>query len=197
LETEKGPNCLEGDLTAAGRSFGVVASRFNDFIVRPLLDGALDAIKRHGGDLALVDVVWVPGSYEVPLAAKRLALSGQYDAVVCLGAVIRGATAHFDYVAGGVASGVSAVALEVNLPVIFGVITTDTIEQAIERAGTKAGNKGFEAAATAIEMASLLDRIEEHAVRNDASRDAQSGASKTQVAERAGNPEGNLKMGRV
>jgi 6,7-dimethyl-8-ribityllumazine synthase len=197
LETEKGPNCLEGDLTAAGRSFGVVASRFNDFIVRPLLDGALDAIKRHGGDLASVDVVWVPGSYEVPLAAKRLALSGQYDAVVCLGAVIRGATAHFDYVAGGVASGVSAVALEVNLPVIFGVITTDTIEQAIERAGTKAGNKGFEAAATAIEMASLLDRIEEHAVRNDASRDAQSGASKTQVAERAGNPEGNLKMGRV
>lgn len=198
METEKGPNCLEGDLTAAGRSFGVVASRFNDFIVRPLLDGALDAIKRHGGDLASVDVVWVPGSYEVPLAAKRLALSGQYDAVVCLGAVIRGATAHFDYVAGGVARGVSAVALEANLPVIFGVITTDTIEQAIERAGTKAGNKGFEAATTAIEMASLLDRIEEHAARNNAaSQDAQSGASKTQAADRAGNPEGNLEIGRV
>ena len=193
METEKGPNYLEGDLTAAGRSFGVVASRFNDFIVRPLLDGALDAIKRHGGDLASVDVVWVPGSYEAPLAAKRLALSGRYDAVVCLGAVIRGATAHFDYVAGGVASGISAVALEVNLPVIFGVITTDTIEQAIERAGTKAGNKGFEAAATAIEMASLLDRIEEHAAGNGISRNAQTGASTTQIAGRAGNPE----MGKV
>jgi 6,7-dimethyl-8-ribityllumazine synthase len=193
LETEKGPNYLEGHLTAAGRSFGVVASRFNDFIVRPLLDGALDAMKRHGGDLDSVDVVWVPGSYEVPLAAKRLALSGRYDAVICLGAVIRGATAHFDYVAGGVASGVSAVALEANLPVIFGVITTDTIEQAIERAGTKAGNKGFEAAVTAIEMASLLDRIEEHTAGNGTSRNAQGDVSTSQIAERAGNPE----MGRV
>ena len=157
------PTYIEGDLTAAGRSFGIVASRFNDFIVRPLLDGALDAIKRHGGDLSSVDVIWVPGSYEIPLAARRLALSGRYDAVICLGAVIRGATAHFDYVAGGAASGISSVALEADLPVIFGVITTETIEQAIERAGTKAGNKGFEAAATAIEMASLLDRMEEHA----------------------------------
>lgn len=164
----RGPNYFEGDLTAAGRSFGIVASRFNDFIVRPLLDGALDAIKRHGGDLSSVDVVWVPGSYEIPLAARRLALSGRYDAVVCLGAVIRGATAHFDYVAGGAASGISSVALEADLPVIFGVITTETIEQAIERAGTKAGNKGFEAAATAIEMASLLDRIEEHTTVKDA-----------------------------
>jgi 6,7-dimethyl-8-ribityllumazine synthase len=160
VEREKGPNYLEGDLTAAGCSFGIVASRFNDFIVRPLLDGALDAIKRHGGDMGAVDVVWVPGSFEVPLASKRLALSGRYDAVVCLGAVIRGATAHFDYVAGGVASGTSAVALETNLPVVFGVITTETIEQAIERAGTKAGNKGFEAATTAIEMASLIERLE-------------------------------------
>ncbi len=160
MEREKGPNLIEGDLTAAGRRFGVVASRFNDFIVRPLLDGALDAIKRHGGDLSSVDVVWVPGSYEIPLAAKKLALSGKYDAVICLGAVIRGATAHFDYVAGGVASGISSVALETNLPVVFGVITTDTIEQAIERAGTKAGNKGFEAAATAIEMTSLMERLE-------------------------------------
>ncbi len=156
---EKGPNYIEGDLTAAGRAFGIVASRFNDFIVRPLLDGALDAIKRHGGDLSAVDVVWVPGSHEIPLAAKRLALSGKYDAVVCLGAVIRGATAHFDYVAGGAASGISAVALETNLPVIFGVLTTDTIEQAIERSGTKAGNKGFEAAVTAIEMASLMEAV--------------------------------------
>lgn len=161
------PNYIEGDFSAAGRSFGIVASRFNDFIVRPLLDGALDAIKRHGGDLSSVDVIWVPGSYEIPLVARRLALSGRYDAVVCLGAVIRGATAHFDYVAGGAASGISSVALEADLPVIFGVITTETIEQAIERAGTKAGNKGFEAAATAIEMASLLDRIEEHATVAD------------------------------
>ena len=170
METEKGPNYLEGDLTAAGRSFGIVASRFNDFIVRPLLDGALDAIQRHGGDLRAVDVVWVPGSYEVPLAAKSLALSGRYDAVVCLGAVIRGATAHFDYVAGGVASGISAVALETNLPVIFGIITTDTIEQAIERAGTKAGNKGFEAAVTAIEMVSLIDKLEGKKSRHEGAR---------------------------
>jgi 6,7-dimethyl-8-ribityllumazine synthase len=176
---ERGPNYIEGDLSAAGRSFGVVASRFNDFIVRPLLDGALDAIKRHGGDLGSVDVVWVPGSYEVPLAAKKLALSGRYDAVVCLGTVIRGATAHFDYVASGVASGISTVALEANLPVVFGVITTETIEQAIERAGTKMGNKGFEAAVTAIEMASLMDRIDEHAARSDASQNAQKDTSAT------------------
>lgn len=172
MEREKGPNHVEGDLVAAGRSFGVVASRFNDFIVRPLLDGALDAIKRHGGDLGAVDVVWVPGSYEIPLAAKRLALSGRYDAVVCLGAVIRGATAHFDYVASGVASGISTVALEMNMPVIFGVLTTDTIEQAIERAGTKAGNKGFEAAVTAIEMASLMDRVEERTGHSNTSSGA-------------------------
>jgi 6,7-dimethyl-8-ribityllumazine synthase len=176
---ERGPNYIEGDLSAAGRSFGVVVSRFNDFIVRPLLDGALDAIKRHGGDLGSVDVVWVPGSYEVPLAAKKLALSGRYDAVVCLGTVIRGATAHFDYVASGVASGISTVALEANLPVVFGVITTETIEQAIERVGTKMGNKGFEAAVTAIEMASLMDRIDEHAARSDASQNAQKDTSAT------------------
>jgi 6,7-dimethyl-8-ribityllumazine synthase len=161
VDLRDGANHIEGNLSAAGRSFGIVASRFNDFIVRRLLDGALDAIQRHGGDLGSVDVVWVPGSYEIPLAAKRLALSGRYDAVVCLGAVIRGATAHFDYVANGAASGIASVALETNLPVIFGVITTETIEQAIERAGTKLGNKGFEAAVTAIEMADLLPRIGE------------------------------------
>jgi 6,7-dimethyl-8-ribityllumazine synthase len=160
LEREKGPNLIEGALSATDRRFGIVASRFNDFIVRPLLDGALDAIKRHGGDLSSVDIVWVPGSYEIPLAAKNLALSGRYDAVICLGAVIRGATPHFDYVAGGVASGISSVALETNLPVVFGVITTDNIEQAIERAGTKAGNKGFEAAVTALEMSSLMEQID-------------------------------------
>jgi 6,7-dimethyl-8-ribityllumazine synthase len=160
VEIRDGANHIEGSLSAAGRSFGIVASRFNDFIVRRLLDGALDAIDRHGGDLGSVDVVWVPGSYEIPLAAKRLALSRRYDAVVCLGAVIRGATAHFDYVANGAASGISSVALETDLPVIFGVITTETIEQAIERAGTKLGNKGFEAAVTAIEMADLMPRIQ-------------------------------------
>jgi 6,7-dimethyl-8-ribityllumazine synthase len=154
-----GANHIEGNLSAAGRSFGIVASRFNNFIVRRLVDGALDAICRHGGDLGSVDVVWVPGSYELPLAAKRLAQSGRYDAVVCLGAVIRGATAHFDYVAGGATSGIASVGLETDLPVIFGVITTETIEQAIERAGTKLGNKGFEAAVSAIEMADLMPRL--------------------------------------
>ena len=161
MDARDGANHIEGALSAAGRSFGIVASRFNDFIVRRLLDGALDAIGRHGGDVASVDVAWVPGSYEIPVAAKQLALSGRYDAVVCLGAVIRGATAHFDYVANGAASGISSVALETNLPVIFGVITTETIEQAIERAGSKLGNKGFEAAVTAIEMADLMPRIGE------------------------------------
>jgi 6,7-dimethyl-8-ribityllumazine synthase len=159
VENRDGVNHIEGNLTAAGKYFGIVASRFNDFVVRRLLDGALDAIRRHGGDMGSVDVVWVPGSYEIPLAARRLALSGRYDAVICLGAVIRGATAHFDYVAGGATSGISSVGLEANLPVIFGVITTETIEQAIERAGTKMGNKGFEAAVAAIEMADLMPRI--------------------------------------
>jgi 6,7-dimethyl-8-ribityllumazine synthase len=154
-----GANHIEGNLSAEGKTFGIVASRFNDFIVKALLDGALDAIRRHGGDADAVDIAWVPGSYEIPLAARQMALSGRYDAVICLGAVIRGATAHFDYVAGGAASGISSVALETGLPVIFGVITTETIEQAIERAGTKMGNKGFEAAASAIEMADLVPKI--------------------------------------
>lgn len=172
MQSERGPNVIEGDLSAAGRRFGIVASRFNDFIVKELLSGALDAIKRHGGDLGDVDVVWVPGSYEIPLAAKRLALTSRYDAIVCLGAVIRGATAHFDYVAGGAAGGISSVALETDLPVIFGVITTENIEQAIERAGTKAGNKGFEAAANAIEMASLMQQLgTREPPRREASRD--------------------------
>ena len=162
---------IEGNLSAAGRSFGVVASRFNDFIVKQLLDGALDAIERHGGDPGVVDVVWVPGSYEIPLAAKQLALSGRYDAIVCLGAVIRGATAHFDYVASGAANGISAVALETGVPVIFGVLTTETIEQAIERAGTKLGNKGFEAAVTAIEMADLMPRIRDLSPEGEAAPD--------------------------
>ena len=154
-----GPNHIEGSLSAEGRTFAIVASRFNDFVVKALLEGALDAIRRHGG--GAVDVAWVPGSYEIPVAAREMAASGRYDAVVCLGAVIRGATAHFDYVAGGAASGISSVALETGIPVIFGVITTETIEQAIERAGTKMGNKGFEAAVSAIEMADLMRKIRE------------------------------------
>ena len=154
-------NHIEGNLSAAGRSFAVVASRFNDFVVKALLDGALDAVRRHGGDAGAVDVAWVPGSYEIPVAARALALSGRYDAVICLGAVIRGSTAHFDYVAGGAAGGISSVALETGVPVIFGVITTETIEQAIERAGTKMGNKGFEAAVSAIEMADLMPKLKE------------------------------------
>ncbi len=169
MESKNDANHIEGNLSAAGRSFGVVAARFNDFIVRRLLEGALDAIARHGGDPGAVDVVWVPGSYEIPLAAKQLALSGRYGAIICLGAVIRGATAHFDYVANGAASGISSVALETNTPVIFGVITTETIEQAVERAGTKLGNKGFEAAVTAIEMADLMPRIHERSLEAGAS----------------------------
>lgn len=152
-------NVLEGNLTASDRSFGIVASRFNDFIVKSLVDGALEGIERHGGDLGSVDVAWVPGSHEIPIAAKRMASSGRYDAVVCLGAVIRGSTAHFDYVAGGAANGINSVNLETGVPVIFGIITTETIEQAVERAGTKMGNKGFEAAAAAIEMADLLPKL--------------------------------------
>ena len=154
-----GANRIEGNLSAEGKSFGIVASRFNDFVVKSLLDGTLDAIRRHGGEVGAVDVAWVPGSYEIPVAARQMALSGRYDAVICLGAVIRGATAHFDYVAGGAANGISSIALETGVPVIFGVITTETIEQAIERAGTKAGNKGFEAAVSAIEMANLMPKL--------------------------------------
>ena len=155
----EGATYIEGQLSAGGRSFGIVASRFNDFVVKALLDGAVDAIRRHGGDTGAVEVAWVPGSYEIPVVAREMALSGRHDAVICLGAVIRGATAHFDYVAGGAANGISSIALETGIPVIFGVITTETIEQAIERAGTKMGNKGFEAAVAAIEMADLMPKL--------------------------------------
>jgi 6,7-dimethyl-8-ribityllumazine synthase len=158
-----GVNYIEGNLSAEGRSFGIVASRFNDFVVKALLEGAIEAIRRHGGVAEAVDVVWVPGSYEIPVVARELALSGRYDALICLGAVIRGATAHFDYVAGGAAGGISNVGLETGVPVIFGVITTESIEQAIERAGTKMGNKGFEAAVSAMEMADLMAKLRERA----------------------------------
>jgi 6,7-dimethyl-8-ribityllumazine synthase len=163
----EGVNHIEGNLSAEGKSFGIVASRFNDFVVKALLEGAIEAIRRHGGVAEAVDVVWVPGSLEIPVVARELALSGRYDALICLGAVIRGATAHFDYVAGGAAGGISNVGLETGVPVIFGVITTESIEQAIERAGTKMGNKGFEAAVSAMEMADLMAKLRARASQDD------------------------------
>ena len=153
------PTHIEGDLVAHDASFAIVMSRFNELITEQLLDGALDALRRHGADMDEVTIAHCPGSREVPLVAKRLAASGDYDAVICVGAVIRGATPHFDYVAGGVAQGINQVALDTDVPVIFGIITTDTIEQAIERAGTKAGNKGAEAAVAAIETVNVLQKI--------------------------------------
>jgi 6,7-dimethyl-8-ribityllumazine synthase len=145
-----------GNLAGADLKVAIVVSRFNDFITKRLLEGALDALERHGVPLEAVDTAWVPGAVEIPVAAQAMARSGRYQAVITLGAVIRGATTHYDYVCSMVASGVNQVALDSGLPVIFGVLTTDTIEQAIERAGSKAGNKGAEAAVTAIEMVNLL-----------------------------------------
>lgn len=150
---------IEGNLIAKDLKFGLVVGRFNEFIGGKLLEGAIDAIKRHGGNEEDIEISWVPGAFEIPLVAKKLAKSKRYDAVICLGAVIRGATPHFDYVSGEVTKGVALVGLETEVPTIFGVLTVDTIEQAIERAGTKAGNKGFEAAVTAIEMANLLKEL--------------------------------------
>ena len=152
-------NYIEGNLIANGLKVGIAAARFNEFIVSKLIGGAEDGLQRHGVQGSDIDMVWVPGAYELPLAAKKMANSGKYDAVICLGAVIRGSTPHFDYVCAEVSKGVAHVSLESEVPVIFGVITTDSIEQAIERAGTKAGNKGFDAASTAIEMANLLKQI--------------------------------------
>ena len=152
-------NYIEGNLIAQGLKIGIAAARFNEFIVSKLVSGAEDGLQRHGVKESDIDLVWVPGAYELPLAAKKIAKSGKYDAVICLGAVIRGSTPHFDYVCAEVSKGVANVSLDSEVPVIFGVITTDSIEQAIERAGTKAGNKGFDAASTAIEMANLLKQI--------------------------------------
>jgi 6,7-dimethyl-8-ribityllumazine synthase len=150
---------LDGQLSAKGLKIALVASRFNSFIVERLVDGALDAIVRSGGSADDVTVARCPGSFEVPQVARRLVEAGGYDAVVCLGCVIRGATPHFDYVAGEAAKGVGQLAMTAKIPVIFGILTTDSIEQAIERAGTKQGNKGFDAALAAIEMASLYGQI--------------------------------------
>jgi len=146
---------IEGKLVARDYRFGIVVSRFNEFISGHLLSGALDCLKRHEADEGKIEIIWVPGAFEIPFAAKKAVLSKRYDAVICLGAVIRGSTPHFDYVASEVAKGVAQVSLESGMPVIFGVITSDTLEQAIERAGSKAGNKGWQAAAAAIEMADL------------------------------------------
>ena len=150
---------IQGELQAKGLSFGIVVSRFNDFITGKLLDGAIDALVRHGAKEDDIDVVKVPGAFEIPLAAKKLAEKGKYQAIICLGTVIRGSTPHFDYVAAEVSKGVATVSLDTGIPVAFGVLTTDTIEQAVERAGTKSGNKGFDSAMTAIEMAQLLKKL--------------------------------------
>ena len=149
----------EGKLAAENARFVIIIGRFNEFIGGKLLAGALDALKRHGAMEENIEIAWVPGSFEIPLVAKKMAKSGKYDAVICLGAVIRGSTPHFDYVAAEVSKGIANVSLETELPVIFGILTTDTIEQAIERSGAKAGNKGFDAAVTAIEMVNLLNQF--------------------------------------
>lgn len=159
MDHGKQPRSIEGDLNARGTRFGIVVSRFNSFITEKLLAGALDAISRSGGNLGDVSVAKVPGALELAVAAKAMAESGSYDAVICLGAVIRGETTHYDHVAGEAAGGIAAVSRETGIPVIFGVITCDTVEQAINRAGGKSGNQGFSAAMTAIEMASLMKNL--------------------------------------
>jgi 6,7-dimethyl-8-ribityllumazine synthase len=154
------PHVIEGALNAQGKRFGLVVSRFNDFITDKLTGGAIDALTRCGADPEAIAIVKVPGAFEIPLVAQKMAAVGRYDAIICLGAVIRGATPHFDYVSAEVSKGIAQVGLASGLPVIFGVVTTDTIEQAIERAGTKAGNKGWSAAISAVEMANLMDQVE-------------------------------------
>jgi 6,7-dimethyl-8-ribityllumazine synthase len=153
------PHIIEGHFQVTGKRFALVVSRFNSFITEKLLEGALDTLRRHGIAEDHLTVVWAPGAFELPLVVKKLAESGKYDAVIALGCVIRGATAHFDYVAGEAAKGIGHVALNTGVPVLFGVLTTDSIEQAIERAGTKAGNKGVDVAMGALEMVSLLERL--------------------------------------
>lgn len=153
------PNIFEGQLSAKGKTFAIVVSRFNELICKKLLEGALDCLSRHTCDMETVDIAWVPGSFEIPVAAKKMAKSGRYDAVICLGAVIRGATPHFEYIAAEVTKGTAQIALESGVPIAYGIITPDTLEQAIERAGTKAGNKGWDAALSAIEMADLFKTL--------------------------------------
>ena len=152
-------NIFEGNILAKDVKIGIVAARFNEFITSKLLSGAVDGLTRHDVKEEQIDVAWVPGAFEIPLIAQKMAQSGKYDAVICLGAVIRGATTHYDYVCAEVSKGIAQISLQTGVPVMFGVLTTDTIEQAIERAGSKAGNKGFDCAAGAIEMINLLRRI--------------------------------------
>jgi len=152
---------IEGNLQAGNHKFGIIIGRFNEFIGSKLLDGSLDALKRHGASEDNIEIAWTPGAFEIPLVAKKMAKTKKYDAIICLGAVIRGATPHFDYVSAEVSKGIAQVSLETELPVIFGILTTESIEQAIERAGTKSGNKGFDVAVTAIEMVNLMKTIEE------------------------------------
>lgn len=152
-------NILEGKLTAKGMKVAIVVARFNEFITSKLLSGAVDCLKRHEADENDITVAWVPGAFEVPLAAKKLAASGKFDAIICLGVVIRGATPHFDYVCAEASKGIAHVSMEYGLPVAFGILTTENIQQAVERAGTKAGNKGVDAAMTAIEMVNLFKEI--------------------------------------
>lgn len=149
----------EGKLVASQMRIGIVAARFNEFIVGKLLGGAVDGLRRHGVDEDEIEVAWVPGAFEIPLAAKSMAGNGKYDAVICLGAVIRGSTSHYDYVCSEVSKGIAQVSLNSDIPVMFGVLTTDNLEQAIERAGSKAGNKGFDSAVAAIEMVNLLKEM--------------------------------------
>lgn len=150
---------IEGKLNAGKHRYGIVVGRFNEFIGGKLLEGAIDALRRHDAVEENMEIVWAPGAFEIPIVAQKMVKTGRFDAVICLGAVIRGSTPHFDYVSSEVSKGVASVSLESGIPVIFGVLTTDSIEQAIERAGTKAGNKGFEAAMSAIEMANLMEKI--------------------------------------
>jgi len=159
MSTEK-IRTVEGMIRGEGKRIAIVAGRFNDFITGRLLDGALDALYRHGVDRSGIALTWVPGAFEIPMVAKKLTAAGKFDAVICLGAVIRGSTPHFDYVCSEVSKGIAAVGLQSGVPTIFGVITTDTIEQAVERAGTKAGNKGWDAAVSAIEMADLNQQLD-------------------------------------
>ncbi len=150
---------IQGYLNAKGKKFAIVVSRFNELISKQLINGANDCLTRHGADDKDIKIYWVPGSFEIPLTAKKIALTKKFDAVICLGAVIRGDTPHFEYIAAEVSKGIANVALETGIPVIFGIITSDTMEQALERAGVKAGNKGWDAALTAIEMCDLLEKI--------------------------------------
>lgn len=152
-------NVIEGKLVAENLKIGIVAGRFNEFITSKLIGGAVDGLKRHGVDEECIDLAWVPGAFEIPLIAKKMANSKKYDAIICVGAVIRGSTSHYDYVCAEVSKGIGAVALDSGIPILFGVLTTDTIEQAIERAGTKAGNKGYDCAVSAIEMVNLIKNI--------------------------------------